>query len=460
AEVVFGLCDATRSQQMGQLNRFIAEVLGFEGWKVLDWWWERDDGVAYRPVSPALVPPGAKLVIRVGRQWMGRCVVCGARCGKVHEHLQVRRWRDLPWCDHPVELEYAPDRLACRRCCSASVELLPWAERAQRETMRFQQHVALDASSMPLSHAATRYGIDWHTARRAEQHALQRWQATRTPEPLTMVGVDEKYLGRRNTFDDKYVTIVSNLQNGEPIWIGFGRGETTLGQWLGTLSDEQKAAIRLFAMDMHAPFKAAIRADEKLAHAEITHDPFHIMKRAGEAIDELRRQVFFRAGPQMRALGRGKRWLFKKAWDNCSPEEKAELKKLLGLNGKLAHAYQVVEELREVLHAPDEFSMLLGLTHVLRRIERRDNKPMRGLHDCIDRHFPEILALGKHRPPVGRVEALNNNWETLVRQGRGYRDLQYLLLKLRFAIANPVRAEDGVLRFLALGLPAPYRKAA
>jgi len=44
--------------------------------------------------------------------------------------------------------------------------------------------------------------------------------------------------------------------------------------------------------------------------------------------------------------------------------------------------------------------------------------------------------------------------------GSSYRDLQYLLLKLRFAIANTVRAEDGVLRFLALGLPAPYRKAA
>jgi transposase len=148
----------------------------------------------------------------------------------VHEHLQVRRWRDLPWCDHPVELEYAPDRLACRRCRSASVELLPWAERGQRETMRYQTarraRCLLDASvacGSPIT------AIDRHTARRAEQHALERWQATRSPEPLTMVGVDEKYLGRRNTFEDKYVTIVSNLQNGEPIWIGFVAGRPRSG---------------------------------------------------------------------------------------------------------------------------------------------------------------------------------------------------------------------------------------
>ena len=47
------------------------------------------------------------------------------------------------------------------------------------------------------------------------------------------------------------------------------------------------------------------------------------------------------------------------------------------------------------------------------------------------------------------------NWETLVRRARGYRDLDYLLRKLRFMVANPVRQQDGVRRFLALGLPVP-----
>ena len=33
---------------------------------------------------------------------------------------------------------------------------------------------------------------------------------------------------------------------------------------------------------------------------------------------------------------------------------------------------------------------------------------------------------------TGRIEALNNNWETLVRRGRGYRDLNGMFRKLRF----------------------------
>ncbi len=48
-----------------------------------------------------------------------------------------------------------------------------------------------------------------------------------------------------------------------------------------------------------------------------------------------------------------------------------------------------------------------------------------------------------------------------MRRGRGYRDHAYLLLKLRFMVANPIRDEDGVKRFLALGLtPPPGRVAA
>ena len=440
---------------MGRLKRFIAEVLGFEGWKVVDWWWVQPNGVRYKPVSRLLVPPGTRLAVQVGRTWMGRCSGCAKRCLKVKQHLETRTWSDLPWCDHPVTIEYAPDRLKCRHCDSACVELLPWAEPGQHQTMRLQQHMAIDAASMPTSHVAARYGVGWHVVRNAEHHALQRWQATRTPSPLTMVGIDEKYLGRRNKLDDKYVTIVSDLRNGEPIWIGFGRSEATVQSWLETLTVEQKANLVLVAMDMHAPFKAAIRNNPDLEHVAVVHDPFHVMKRAGEAIDELRRQILFRGGEQMRALGRGKRWLFLRAWERCTPAQRAELKTLLGLNGKLARAYQVVEELRDVLHAPDELTMILGLVHVLRRTERKTN-----LHDSLDAHFTEIVALGKHHPPTGRIEALNNNWETLVRQGRGYRDFDHLLLKLRFAIANPIREADGMLRFQALGLPVPYRKAA
>jgi transposase len=310
---------------------------------------------------------------------------------------------------------------------------------------------------MPISHVAALHGVHWMTVASAQDAAIERWERTRPTVPLRQVGVDEKYLGRRaKNRTDKFITIVSNLQSGEPLWIGHGRREETLASWLSALSPEHKAQIVLFAMDMHEPFARAVRSDKDLAHVAIVHDPFHVMKRAGEALDELRRQVLFRAGPELRALGRGTRWLFLRAWLRLSDEQQETIGTVLAANRTLMHGYTVKEHLRDVLRAPSRSDMEKGLRYVLRRTARRANIPMRKLHDSLRNHFDAIVALGEHHPPTGRIEALNNNWETLIRRGRGYRDLDKTLRRLRFMVANPIRTSAGVERFLALGATPPF----
>jgi transposase len=116
----------------------------------------------------------------------------------------------------------------------------------------------------------------------------------------------------------------------------------------GTLDKTQKSEIQLFAMDMFEAFRNAVRNDPDLTHVAIVHDPFHVMKRAGEAVDEVRRQVLFRAGPELRALGRGKRWLFLRAWIRLSSEQRDEIGRLLSANRTLMQAYTVKEQLRDV----------------------------------------------------------------------------------------------------------------
>lgn len=440
---------------MSQRTRIISEIWGYRGWKVLEVAYENAAGEVVVPFA-GTVSSNATVVLRVKRRWSARCVQCGAIGGLCHERLPARRWADLPMSGRPVIIEYAPERVRCGRCKGRCVEWLAWADPHQRQSRRLQQHVALDAFSMPLSHVATKYNLSWHTVLRAESEAIARWEATRPTVPLRMLGIDEKYLGRRNRLSEKFITIVSNLETGEPLWIGPGRRETTVEAFLATLKPEQKAGLVLAAMDMHRPFFNAIKADPALAHVDVVHDPFHIMKRAGEAVTELRRKIFFRAGDELRAAGRGTRWLVLQPWERCSHDERGQLRRLFSYNGQLARAYQTVDALRATLRdAPNGAALRNGLHHILRRTEKRSNVPMRKLHDSLLGHWDQIIALGEHRPPAGRIEALNNNWETMVRRGRGYRKHEYLLRKLRFATANPVRHHDGIKRFLALGLPHP-----
>lgn len=439
---------------MSQRTKILTEIWGYQGWRIRETCFEWGNGVRCTAL-PLGIRAEVRLVVSVERRWAARCGSCGAICRRKHESLAPRRWQDLTWAGRPVQIECSPIRVECERCGGRPVEMLAWAEPYQRQTRRLQQHLALEAASMPVMHVAVLNGLSWGTVRRAEGAALARWDATRAKPPLYQVGIDEKWLGRRHKLEHDFVTVVSNLQTGEPLWIGPGRSEATVASWLATLTDEEKAKLTLVAMDMHRPFWNAIKADEKLAHVAIVHDPFHVMKRAGEAVSQVRKDAFFRAGPEQRRIGRGSRWLVLRAWENSNAAQIAALDKLLAMNAQLARAYQIAEELRSTLRAPDRAAMAIGLARVLRRTQLRRYKHLRKWHDSLVEHREEILALGEYHPPTGRIEALNNNWETLVRRARGYRDHQYLLLKLRFMTANPVRSVSGTQRFLALGLPQP-----
>ena len=45
---------------------------------------------------------------------------------------------------------------------------------------------------------------------------MERWARQRRKPVLRQIGVDEIYLGKKQ----KFVTVVSNLETGEPVWFG------------------------------------------------------------------------------------------------------------------------------------------------------------------------------------------------------------------------------------------------
>jgi transposase len=52
------------------------------------------------------------------------------------------------------------------------------------------------------------------------------------------------------------------------------------------------------------------------------------------------------------------------------------------------------------------------------------------------RHLAGILNYCHEKVPFGTVEAINGNIRAMLRRGRGYRDHEYLLLKVQKATAT------------------------
>ena len=80
---------------MGQRARILTEILGFDGWKVTDTFFESAAGVRVRPVRGFAFVRDARLVLVVERRWLARCSKCAGVCHGIHERLLPRRWADL-----------------------------------------------------------------------------------------------------------------------------------------------------------------------------------------------------------------------------------------------------------------------------------------------------------------------------------------------------------------------------
>src|SRR3954471_24406535 len=125
------------------------------------------------------------------------------------------------------------------------------------------------------------------------------------------MGVDKIYRGK----SDKFLTVVCNLETGEPLWFGGDRKKETLDEFFRTqLSRWRRRHVEACCVDMWKPFRLSI--EEWVPQCRIVYDKFHILQHANDAVEEVRRAEFFRKRSKMRDLIKGKRWLLLTRWKN------------------------------------------------------------------------------------------------------------------------------------------------
>jgi len=167
------------------------------------------------------------------------------------------------------------------------------------------------------------------------------------------MGVDEIWLGKRT----KFLTVVSNLESGEPLWFGRDRLQTTLDTFFREeLSRGQRARIQAACVDMWQAFTNRIRA--WAPRCRIIYDKFHVMQHANAAVDEVRRAEFFRKGGHVRQVVKGKRWLLLSRWVHLTAAKRQQLNALFALNRRVFKAYLLKESLDQLWTYRYEGAML------------------------------------------------------------------------------------------------------
>jgi transposase len=98
---------------------------------------------------------------------------------------------------------------------------------------------------------ARRFRLPETTVRAIDLRSLERWDQRRCKPALKQMGVDEIYRGK----DDKFLTVVSNLETGEPLWFRKERKKETLDEYFRMqLSRGQRKRIEAACVDMWAQY--------------------------------------------------------------------------------------------------------------------------------------------------------------------------------------------------------------
>lgn len=375
-------------------------------------------------------PPEKVLIVVVepDDEARNRCPGCGNR--GVPVETDVRRWRTLDMHGKKCFLEYALPRIECPEHGKITAAV-PWARHDDYFTMPFEEHAAWLAAQMPWTKASAELRVTWEAlANIVTRTAADAAAVTDRLGGLTMIGIDEKSWGKGA---GKFLTVVTDHLTGKIAWIAEGRSQESVAAFFDQLGPERSKLLTHVSADGAEWIHDVVR--KKAPQALICLDAFHVVKWAGERLDELRRRLAaeLRAAghaDQAAALGSGM-WALRKKPENLTTGQRTALARIAADNKPLYKGYLIKEQLREAFRVKgsDGKALLAGLVSWAHRARIPE---FAKLAKTLTRFRDLIWNTFDHGPSNGRAEALNAQLNALITRARGFRSAAALIAMADF----------------------------
>ena len=204
------------------------------------------------------------------------------------------------------------------------------------------------------------------------------------------------------------------------MWCAPGRNARTLQAFFDLLG-ERKHTIRAVSIDMAGGYQQAI--SENLPQAEVCFDPFHVVRLAQRAVDQVRRDEWNAHERSHTPEGKwikGTRWSLLKAPEKQSIEQLALLHQVQEANKPLYRAFLLKEELRLLYQLEDLTLAPQHLDAWLTWASRSRLQPFVKLARTITEQRDGIEAAIRHGLSNARVEQVNTQLRLIIRRAFGF----------------------------------------
>jgi transposase len=354
-----------------------------------------------------------------------RCSACGS--AEVSPRGQVpRELRSLPIGSKPVTVKLPIPRVECRTCGVVRQVAVNFAEPRRTYTRSFARYVLELSRLMTIKDVAHHLGISWDVVKDIQKQDLQQRYAKPKLKHLRQIAIDEISVGKGH----RYVTLVLDLESGAVVHVGQGKGGDALTSFWKRLRSSG-AKVEAVATDMSPAYIDAVVTH--LPKARLVFDRFHVMKLFNDKLSDLRRELHREASDMLhKEVLKGTRWLLLKRPENLDPKrnEQARLDAALRLNQPLATAYYLKEDLAEVWEQDDQEAAQAFLLDWIAQAETSGIRMLMTMARTLRTHAWQILSYYDYPISTGPLEGTNNKIKTMKRQAYGYRDLEFLKLKI------------------------------
>ena len=377
----------------------------------------------YRYVRTDYVEGEVWLSIEQPRESL-RCPLCDS-AKVVRRGAEWRTFRTLSIGRKRVTITLPVARVECPTCEVVRQVSIAFADPRRTYTKSFARYALELLRHMTIRDVAEHLGVGWDLIKEIQKADLQRRFKKVPLKKLRQLAIDEISIGKHG----RYLTVVLDLKSGAVVFVGEGKGSQALEPFWKRLRCS-RAKVQAVAMDMSEAYIKAVT--EQLPKAQIVFDHFHIVKLFNEKLSDLRRELYHAATDEQKAVLKGSRWLLLMNPENLNRkrDEPKRLKEALKLNAPLATAYYLKEDLRELWQQPDWRTARKYLTSWCARATASGIRILQQFARTLKRHARGILNYFKFRISTGPLEGTNNKIRTMQRQAYGFRDHEFLKLKI------------------------------
>jgi transposase len=279
---------------------------------------------------------------------------------------------------------------------------------------------------MTIQNVAEHLNVSWDVVKEIQREHLTRRFARPKLKHLRQIAIDEISIGKGH----RYLTLVLDLESGAVVFVGDGKGADALRPFWSRLRSSG-AKIKAVAIDMSLAYIEAVTSH--LPRAKIVFDHFHIIKLYNEKLSDLRRQVYHSLTDVLqKKVLKGTRWLLLMNPENLDKKknEPQRLQEALDLNAPLYVAYYLKEQLRLVWDQPDKKTARENLNAWIALADYSGVRMLQQMAKTLAFHREGILAWYDYPISTGPLEGTNNKIKTMKRQAYGFRDHEFLKLKI------------------------------